>query len=228
MFLSVVLPRKEIKTQWTKFKSGQLQPLQHNCFAGHHQEQALDKVLKMAMKARLKVWLYCMTWDDIKSDYLKSHYIWSYMEEYCMTWDDIKSKISSYLNIWRNIVWLAVTQMIPVSAVLIKEIEHCQSGQMCFLSSNSCQVHKIMLIFGRVEYLTQIVTTKACWGSRWWWDVSLIVPMPWKDGCCQWLPSISPHSCQDWLKIEPPKKKAKWWTLYSTPCPWDGCISHEE
>ena len=43
------------------FKSGQLQPLQLNFLAGHHQEKALNEVLKMALKARLKVWPYCMT-----------------------------------------------------------------------------------------------------------------------------------------------------------------------
>ena len=37
------------------FKSRQLQPLQHNCLAGRHQEKALDKILKIALKARLKV-----------------------------------------------------------------------------------------------------------------------------------------------------------------------------
>ena len=32
-----------------------------NFLAGHLQEKALDKVLKLALKAQLKVWSHCMT-----------------------------------------------------------------------------------------------------------------------------------------------------------------------
>ena len=69
MFLSMVLPRKEItvvskhngENSQSLILQIKLQHLQHNFLAGHHREKAVDKVLKMALKARLKVWPYCMT-----------------------------------------------------------------------------------------------------------------------------------------------------------------------